>query len=135
MFEREQIRQLFFDTWRKYNNREPLSALEQQLIKVINSHREYHSILENLQQDQDYSSDNNPFLHMGLHLSLQEQLNTNRPTGIHDIYQRLANKLNDAHRAEHLMMDVMANILWDAQQNKNLPDEKIYLAKLQQLVK
>ena len=135
MNDRQEIRQLFFDTWEKNKTPKPLSMLEQQLIDVINYHPEYHPLLENPQVDQDYSTDNNPFLHMGLHLSLREQLHTNRPAGIHTIHQQLLAETNDKHRAEHLMMDVMAQVLWDAQQNGTLPDENSYLHSLKKLIR
>ena len=134
MNDRQEMRQSFFNAWKKRDKKNALSTLEKQLIEVIALHPEYHSLLENPQNDQDYSTDNNPFLHLGLHVSLQEQLSTDRPAGIQKMYQQLSHQLNDPHRAAHLMMDVMAHILWDAQENGQLPDETLYLERLRGLL-
>ena len=76
------------------------------------------------------SGETNPFLHMGLHLAIREQINTNRPVGIQTIYQQLVQRKNDPHEVEHLMMEKMAEFLWAAQRNHQLPDESAYLEAL-----
>lgn len=90
---REQARQLFFDTWRKYRNREILSGIETIALDVILLHPEYHSILEQTEQylERDYlpeMGDVNPFLHMSMHLAIKEQLSINQPVGINDYLDR-----------------------------------------------
>ena len=129
--ERQHMRQYFVDTWHKREQYTRLSALEQQILDVIHMHPEYQTALNTSKiLDKDYSSDNNPFLHMSLHLGLLEQLNTDRPTGIRNIYQKLFEKFTDEHKVQHIMMDIMAEIIWDAQQQHKLPDEALYLQKL-----
>ena len=130
--ERNRQRETFANAWNKHKLQQPLSDLEKHLVEVIALHPEYIDTIENLDQriDHDYSTDNNPFLHLSLHLSLQEQIKTNRPQGISDIYQSLLNKHQNIHQVEHLMMDVLAHTLWDAQQSGQLPDEKRYLLGL-----
>lgn len=129
--ERRQQRQYFIDAWSKRERPDSLSALEKQLVMIIGLHPEYHSLLDDPNiLDKDYRTDNNPFLHMSLHLGLLEQLSTNRPHGIRDIYQQLLQQHRDEHTVQHLMMEVMATIMWDAQQNNTLPDEHAYLQQL-----
>ncbi len=125
--ERNELRKFFFTVWQKHNNQLALEPLETQIAEVILKHPEYHEMLN--QQDKDFT-DHNPFLHLGLHLSLKDQLITNRPLGIRDLYKNLCVKFQDAHAAEHFMMDCLAEILWEAQQKGTMPDEKIYLQKL-----
>jgi len=43
---RDQARRLFFDTWHKYQQKEPLSGIETIAIEVILQHPEYHSMLQ-----------------------------------------------------------------------------------------
>ena len=132
--ERRQQRQYFLDAWTKRETPDSLSALEKQLLEVIKLHPEYQNILDDPDiLDKDYRTDNNPFLHMSLHLGLLEQLSTNRPAGIREHYQRLYQHHQDEHQVQHLMMDVMATIMWDAQQNGKLPNEQLYLKKLKSL--
>jgi len=42
-------------------------------------------------------------------VGLLEQLSTQRPLGINSIYENLLAKMNDAHEAQHQMMNVMEN--------------------------
>ena len=135
--ERNQLRQLFIDCWQHHQSKRPLDAAQKQILSVLLQHPEYHSLFNDCQTliNNDYTTDNNPFLHMSLHLSLQEQLSTGRPKDIKKIYDDLCTKLGDQHVAEHQIMDIMANILWDAQQNNQPPCEQLYLEKLLSLSK
>lgn len=133
--ERQHIRRMFIDTWAKREQSESMSPLEKQLLDVIGQHPEYHGLLEGKQtEDKEYRTDNNPFLHLGLHLGLLEQLSTNRPQGIREIYQHIYNKYADVHQVQHLMMEAMGEIIWNAQQAGKLPDEQDYLSELRKLM-
>lgn len=69
----------------------------------------------------------NPFLHMGLHLAIRDQVSTDRPSGIAGIYQQLLNKYADNLAVEHLLMESLAECLWQAQRNQSMIDETSYL--------
>ena len=136
--QREQMRQYYCDTWQKHlQQKESLSALEQQITSVIKEHPEYHRLLENKEAsiNADYLSemgDSNPFLHMGMHLGLREQVSTNRPAGIAELYQSIVT-LKEAHDAEHEMIECLAESIWQAQQNQTMPDEIAYLECLRKI--
>jgi len=70
---------------------------------------------------------------MGMHLAIREQVSTNRPAGITDVHQRLANKHGSASEAEHRMMECLGEALWTAQRNNTAPDEQAYLTCLKRL--
>ena len=133
---RNEMRQAFFDAWQKYKTDQPLNPLDKQVVQVIQAHPEYYPLLNDDAEaiHQDYTTADNPFLHMGLHLSVLEQIDTNRPSGIQDIYQKLSHKLDNPHRTQHLIMDVLGKIIWDAQQKGTAPDEQHYLVLLQALI-
>lgn len=76
----------------------------------------------------------NPFLHMGLHIAVLEQVQTDRPAGIRDIYQKLVQHHGEAHMAEHGMMMCLEQTLWMAQQNNQAPDEMLYMENLRRLL-
>lgn len=129
--ERDQLRQFYCTSWQKHLEQQPLNPLEQQVVVVIKEHPEYHGLLEKsdaaLQADfLPEMGDTNPFLHMGMHLGLREQISTDRPPGIAELYQRLA-ALKGTHDAEHAMMECLAEAIWQSQQNQSLPDEISYL--------
>lgn len=136
MAERDELRRVFFESWRKYKEKLPLTPLETQLANLILLHPEYHSLLEDphTTEHHDFIADNNPFLHLSLHLALQEQIATDRPAGIKKIYGMLNKKYNDDHLVAHKMLDCLAQILWEAQQTMQTPDEKKYFESLKALL-
>ena len=135
---REQLRQMYLDAWKKYTNRVPLEPLEAQVAAVIAEHPEYVPWLEtgNEALAAEFTPEGgqqNPFLHMGLHLAIREQVATNRPAGITAIHEALAKRMGDAHAAEHAMLEPLAEALWEAQRNGRTPNELAYLEKLRAL--
>jgi hypothetical protein len=135
--DREQLRRFFQTAWDKRLAGQALQPLEQLVAEVIAQHPEYQDQLtgdEALQRE--FSPDDgqtNPWLHMGMHISLGEQLLADRPAGLRDLYQRIANRLGDPHAAEHAMMDCLGVALWEAQRSNRAPDEAAYLECLKKL--
>ena len=135
---RDQLRRMYLDTWRKFTARAPLEPLEAQVAAVIAEHPEYVQWLEAGEaalaaEFTPESGRQNPFLHMGLHLAIREQVATNRPQGIAAIHDTLSRRMGSAHDAEHTMLEPLAETLWEAQRNGRPPDEQAYLEKLRKL--
>jgi hypothetical protein len=133
--DRDSMRRYYLQCWQKFQQKQPLDALETQIASVVAEHPEYHTLLENHDKTlhRDYlpeQGDSNPFLHMGLHLGIREQVATNRPTGIRELYQQLVIQYGN-NNAEHRMMDCLAESIWLAQRNQTAPDEAAYLECLQ----
>ncbi len=129
--QRENLRRYYLNCWQKQQAGQLLEGLEKQVAAVILEHPEYHPLLAHTSQalQQDYAPEEghtNPFLHMGLHLGLREQVSTNRPVGIRDLYENLAERYGQ-HETEHLMMECLVANLWQAQQQQQPPDENAYL--------
>lgn len=134
--DRDELRRMYSDAWADAKRGAVLSPLYAQIVQVIDEHPEYQSVIERSSSTVESSpvlGQSNPYLHMGLHLAIREQLATNRPAGIRAIFEQLAKAAGDAHTAEHAMLECLAESLWDAQQSSALPDEKLYLERLQQL--
>ena len=134
--DRNALRAMYAEAWRKQSDGLPLSALEAQIATVIGEHPEYEpAVTGDLEQDFTVEGgETNPFLHMGLHLGIREQVATDRPAGIRAVFQQLAAKTGDAHVAEHRMIDCLAETLWEAQRQNCSPDEQGYLLQLQRLL-
>jgi hypothetical protein len=134
---REQMRRHYLDAWQRRRDGLPLTPLDAQIADVIELHPEYQALLQDpAAVAQDFTVEQgriNPFLHMGLHLGLREQLATRRPPGIEQVHARLAAKLGSTHDAEHRMIEVLAETLWEAQRAGRAPDEQRYLERLRQL--
>ncbi|HHI76176.1 MAG TPA: DUF1841 family protein [Gammaproteobacteria bacterium] len=135
---REQLRRFYQESWRKHRQGLPLEGLERLVAQVIAQHPEYQAQVEDpdaLARDfPDHGSATNPFLHMGMHIALAEQLGADRPAGIRDLYRRLVSQTGDSHRAEHRMMECLEAALWSAQRDGRPPDEAAYLACLRALL-
>jgi hypothetical protein len=135
--DRNALRKLYCDSWEKFINHQPLTALEQQIVSVIKLHPEYHQMIEtpDVSLQAEFSPEmgtSNPFLHMGMHLGLHEQISTNRPSGIQNLYQQLVLKFGE-HDTEHKMMECLGEAIWTAQRNNIMPDEMAYFECLQEI--
>ena len=137
--DRKQIRSVFCHAWHKQEQGQTLEPLEHIIVTVIEAHPEYQVLLADPDALlEDYSperGETNPFLHMGMHIALHEQLAIDRPVGIVSVYRELGRRLNDSHEIEHRMLSCLAETLWEAQRNRTLPDEQLYLQRLRRLVK
>ena len=134
--DRTELRNMYVDAWKKHSDGVPMSPLEMQIADVIALHPEYHDEMTADTLEQEFSPEQgktNPFLHMGLHLGIREQVATNRPPGIASVFKALSTRLGDAHVAEHQMIDCLAETLWEAQSQNSAPDEQQYLERLRRL--
>lgn len=134
---RDEVREFFFSTWQKFKQNNPLSPLEKIALSVIHMHPEYHPILDAPERykQQEYFpefGETNPFLHMSLHLSIQEQISINQPIGIVSIYEKLRLNHQDEHLAQHDILDCLAECIWSAQKNNTSLDANYYVQLLQQ---
>jgi len=126
---RDQVRELFFGAWRKYRDGEPLAGMDSLGLDVILLHPEYHAILElpARYRDQDYVGEANPFLHMSLHVALEEQLSIEQPPGIGERFRALLARHGNRHDALHEAIECLAETLWRAQRDRAAPDAAAYL--------
>ncbi len=128
---RDEARRFFFDTWAKYRRGEALTGLEAAALKVIGLHPEYHAVLDEPDRhlERDYSPERgemNPFLHLSLHLAIEEQLSIDHPQGVRTHYERLLEKTGSEHDAKHLVLECLGETIWQAQRTGTPPDEKGY---------
>ncbi len=127
---------MYADAWAKAQGAEILSPLEAQIVQVVEDHPEYQPTLGDEDLDEGFTPADgrtNPFLHMGLHLSIRDQVATDRPPGISSIFQKLTKKYSNPHEAEHRMLDCLAETLWEAQNRGAPPDEQKYLERLRNI--
>jgi hypothetical protein len=129
---RDQVRQFFFDAWKKYRDKAPLTGLEPVAVDTILAHPEYHEALEDPEHEdrRDYSPDGgetNPFLHLSLHLAIEEQLSIDQPPGIRAELERIERSRGDRHEALHAVLECLGETLWRAQRDAAAPDASAYL--------
>jgi hypothetical protein len=126
------MRRVFFDTWKKYKQSQPLQGVEPILIDTILLHPEYHSILDDpdTHLDRDYPPEQgteNPFLHMSLHMTIEEQLSMDNPAGIRQHFSTLQQS-HERHDALHVLLECLAEAVWKAQRHESSNLEQDYLA-------
>ena len=119
---RNQAREFLFETWRKHRAAEVLTPLEALTLEVILRHPEYHAVLEDRERylDRDWKpegGETNPFMHLQMHLAIEEQLSIDQPPGIRDAVQALARRHDSEHDAQHDVMECLAETLWQAQRH------------------
>jgi hypothetical protein len=130
---REQVRDSFFGAWRKYRSGEPLAGIESLALDVILLHPEYHDLLSQPERhrDKDYVDTSNPFLHMSLHVALEEQLSIDQPQGIAARFRALLVHCGERHAALHEAIECLAEMLWRSQREGEPPDAAFYLECLE----
>ncbi len=135
--QRDEIRRMFVDVWRKHSSGTPLEPLEQTIAAVIDVHPEFQGMLADPGSlVRDYSvedGETNPFLHMGMHITIVEQIASDRPAGIRDLYDALRGYFADTHALEHAMMQCLAESLREAGERGRAPDERRYLSCVRRL--
>lgn len=129
--DRASLRAQWRTAWQRHGAGLPLEPLQARMADIVARHAEYHPLLEAAPSDAEAESA--AFMHLALHMALAEQVGTDRPQGIRALRERLAARHGDAHAAEHLVMDVLARVLWDAQRAGRMPDEAAYFESLRRL--
>jgi hypothetical protein len=82
---RDQARQFLIDAWAKRRNACPATPMETLAADLIDLHPEYHALLEAedalTREWTPEQGETNPFLHLSLHLAIEEQLSIDQPPG------------------------------------------------------
>lgn len=137
---REQVRDFFFEAWRKHRAAETLAGLEAVALEITLLHPEYHSVLDAPEKYRDQAyfpelGETNPFLHMSLHMALEEQLSIDQPRGVAGRFAELLERRGDRHAAQHEAIECLAEMVWRAQRDAAPPDAEAYLANLDKRVR
>lgn len=128
---REEVRRFFSETWQKHRENMLMSAMESMVLDIILAHPEYHAVLED--PDLAEGFEENPFLHMSLHLAIAEQLSIDQPSGITARYETLLAKTGNRHDALHLLMACLEEMLRHARKDNTPPDQAHYFDCLDRL--
>ena len=138
MFEpsRDQARDFLFDLWRKHREGAPLTPLESLALSIVLEHPEYHPMLEDRERylEREWrpeGGETNPFLHIAMHLAIEEQASIDQPPGIREVLRQLEARRGSAHQARHEAMDCLAEVVWQAQRHGAGFDNAFYLDCLQ----
>jgi hypothetical protein len=133
---RDQARAFLFDLWEKHTAGHALTPLESIALAIVLEHPEYHAYLGDRERylDRDWrpeGGETNPFLHLQMHLAIEEQISIDQPPGIRKAVEALARKHGSMHDARHDVMDCLGEVIWNAQRHGAAFDNAAYLDCLQ----
>jgi Domain of unknown function (DUF1841) len=128
---RDEARDFLFGVWAKQAAGAPLTPLESMALSIVLEHPEYHAVLADREANRDREwrpegGETNPFLHLALHLAIEEQRSIDQPPGIRAAIERLEAR-HGAHEARHAVMDCLAEVIWQAQRHGAGFDNAVYL--------
>jgi hypothetical protein len=129
---RDQARRFLAEAWRKRRDKLPATPLEVIAADIVDMHPEYHALLdageEALAREwTPEDGETNPFLHLSLHLAIEEQLSIDQPPGIRAAFQQLAARHEERHAALHDILECLGETLWRAQSSRQPLDAEAYL--------
>lgn len=133
------VRHFFCSIYAKASNNTALEAIETIASLWINEHPEYHADLGDLDAallnvSRVINTDDgktSPFLHLSMHLTITEQCSIDQPRGIRQAVELLTARLDSLHDAHHVVMDCLGQMIWNSQQNKQVPDGQAYVEAVQ----
>lgn len=140
---RDQTRRFFIEAWHKQQQHLPTTPLELIAADLVGLHPEYHTLLDQAQTAPDEldellarewppeQGEGNPFLHLSLHLAIEEQLSINQPPGIRPLFEQLCRQHGERHAALHDILECLAETIWQAQRHQRPLDADAYLACMQ----
>ncbi|MEC5396882.1 DUF1841 family protein [Uliginosibacterium sp. H1] len=129
---RDQARAFFADAWRKYNDKTPLTPMEDIGVRIVLLHPEYHALLADEDSlHRDFSPEDgqiNPFLHLSLHLAIEEQLSIDQPPGIRAAFEMAIQRHGgEQHDALHDVLECLGETIWKAQREGKPLDAVTYV--------
>jgi len=126
------VRRFFCAAYAKQIAGLPVDAMEAIATRWIAEHPEYAADLadEARALAASYTVEDgrsNPFLHLSMHLSIEEQCSIDQPTGIRQAVALLAAKRQSLHAAHHEVMECLGEMIWTSQRSGLPPDGAAYL--------
>ena len=126
------VRRFFCRTHAKLQGGLPLDRMELIAARWIGEHPEYHAELadEAAALEAAFSVEagrTNPFLHLSMHLTIEEQCSIDQPTGIRQAVQLLAARCGSLHEAHHEVMECLGEMIWASQRSGLPPDGVAYI--------
>ncbi len=126
------VRRFFCETYARLRQGMPLDPMQAKAATWVDAHPEYHADLADLEAALAavYTVEErrtNPFLHLSMHLSIDEQCAIDQPTGIRQAVELLARRRGSLHDAHHEVMECLGEMIWASQRSGLPPDGHAYL--------
>lgn len=131
------VRRFFCAVYTKSQNGQAMEALEQLAGQWMVEHPAYHAAFADVDQalsnmGNSNEGQDNPFLHLSMHLSISEQCSIDQPPGIRQAVELLTARRGDLHQAHHEVMDCLGRMIWESQRAGRPPDGQAYIEHVRQ---
>ena len=131
------VRRFFCGVYAKARAGQTLEPMEMLVSQWIDEHPEYHATLADVDaalatMTERSESQDNPFLHLSMHLSISEQCSIDQPRGIRQAVELLTARRQSLHQAHHEVMDCLGRMVWESQRAGRAPDGAAYIDCVQQ---
>jgi hypothetical protein len=128
----EDVRRFFCAAAAKQRDGAVMTPMEALAARWIAQHPEYADVLadEAAALAAVYTVEegrSNPFLHLSMHLSIEEQCSIDQPSGIRQAVELLAARRNSLHDAHHEVMECLGEMIWASQRSGLPPDGPAYI--------
>lgn len=128
----EDVRRFFCATAAKQREGGVMSPMEALAARWVAEHPEYAGDLadEAAAVAAVYTVEEgrtNPFLHLSMHLSIEEQCGIDQPRGIRQAVELLTARRGSLHEAHHEVMECLGEMVWASQRSGLPPDGLAYL--------
>lgn len=126
------VRRFFCAAYARSRAALPLDPMQALAARWVDEHPEYHADLadEAAALEAVYTVEEgrtNPFLHLSMHLTIEEQLAIDQPSGIRQAVELLAARRQSLHAAHHEVMECLGDMIWASQKSGLPPDGQAYL--------
>ncbi len=131
------VRRFFCEAYARDQVKATLQPMQALAAKWITEHPEYHADLADeaaalaavytVQEGRT-----NPYLHLSMHLTIEEQVAIDQPTGIRQAVALLAARRQSMHDAHHEVMECLGQMVWASQRSGLPPDGLAYLEAVRQ---
>jgi hypothetical protein len=126
------VRRFFCGVRAKQRDGAPLTPMEALAARWVAEHPEYDADLADeagalaaVYRVEDGRT--NPFLHLSMHLTIDEQCSIDQPRGIRQAVELLAARRGSMHVAQHEVMECLGEMVWASQRSGLPPDGHAYL--------
>jgi len=124
------------EVWRKTNDNEDLTEEEELLAEQMQAHPEYGEMWESEEIADhlfDPTREENPFLHISLHVMLERQAHSGNPPCVARTFERLEAAGGDPHEVRHAMLRILVQEIWRVMAEHQPLDVKRYCEQIETL--
>jgi len=124
------------EVWHKVNENADLTEEEELLAEQMQAHSEYSEVWENKDLGEhffDLTKEENPFLHISLHVMLERQIRSNNPPYVRRAIERLAAQGEDPHDVQHAILRILVSEMWAVMTQRRPFNLKQYCDQIESL--